>query len=477
MRATQRIDRHHFEGRLALLANAWAQAVMQDDSFSHKALSGRLPGAGAASAAPKDNAKLIAFYLPQFHRIPENSAWWGPGFTEWTNVAKARPNFEGHHQPQIPRELGFYDLSSTAVLREQAELARLAGLSGFCFYHYWFSGRRILETPVNNFLASDISFPFCACWANENWTRTWQGDEKSVLLEQHYEENDEERLIESLAPLFRDARYIKVSEKPLFVVYRIKELPNPTQSIQKWRNAASRLGFPGLHIAVVDFYDITDPREVGADALVEVPPHKFNGAENSPTQPPAVTNPSFQGRFVDYRSVIAQSAAREVPPYTLYRGAMPGWDNTARRQDTPLTVVNSSPALFGAWLRYLRAWTSITRASCPDPFLFINAWNEWGEGCHLEPDLRDGLGSIEECGRSEWVAALDPVATVDEARARLDREVAVACRASAIELPESLLRYRGRSPLVHAISRLLRPFTFIHRPARSVYQRLRAARG
>lgn len=451
---------------------------MQDSSYSHKALSGQLTDASTqAAAAAKDNAKVIAFYLPQFHRIQENSAWWGPGFTEWTNVAKARPNFDGHHQPQIPRELGFYDLSSVSVMQEQVELARLAGLSGFCFYYYWFSGRRILDAPLNNFSASEIAFPFCVCWANENWTRTWQGDEESVLLEQRYEENDEERLIESLAPLFRDARYIKVGDKPLFVVYRIKELPNPAASIKKWRDAAVRLGFSGLHIAVVDFYDIADPREVGADALIEFPPHKFNGAQNSPPKPPAVINPNFQGTFVDYLKVIAQSAAREVPPFTLYRGAMPGWDNTARRQDTPLIVVNSSPTLFGAWLRYLRAWTATARSNCRDPFVFVNAWNEWGEGCHLEPDVSSGLGCIEECGRSEWVAALEPVATLAEARARLERDVAVACRASAIQVPDSVLRYRGRGRLVHALSRLLRPFTFIHRPARSVYQRLRAARG
>lgn len=451
---------------------------MQDTSYSHSALSGKVAGSGSSTGAgPKDNAKLIAFYLPQFHRIPENSAWWGPGFTEWTNVAGARPNFDGHHQPQIPRELGFYDLRSVSVMREQVELARLAGLGGFCFYHYWFSGKRILETPVNNFLASDISFPFCVCWANENWTRTWQGDSKSVLLEQRYGPGDEERLIESLMPLFRDARYIRVHNKPLLVVYRAKELPNPASSIQKWRDTAVRLGLPGLHVAAVDFYDISDPREIGADALVEFPPHKFNGGENAPSEPPAITNPNFKGNLVDYRKVIAQSAARETPGFTLYRGIMPGWDNTARRQNTPLIVVNSVPVLFGAWLRYLRAWTAISRPNCDDPFIFVNAWNEWGEGCHLEPDVRDGLACIEECGRSDWVSALEPVSSLAEARSRLEHDIQDACSKSGVEAPSSILRYRGRSRWVHAVSGLLRPFSFIHRPARSAYRRLRAARG
>ena len=161
-------------------------------SLAHKALS-KLPEAGEKIdvGIVRDQAKLIAFYLPQFHRIPENSEWWGPGFTEWTNVAKGLPNYDGHYQPHIPSDLGFYDLANFEVMREQAEYAVQYGISAFCFHYYWFSGRRILEKPIDNFLASDIKIDFCFCWANENWTRTWSGDTKSVLLEQKYADGDE----------------------------------------------------------------------------------------------------------------------------------------------------------------------------------------------------------------------------------------------------------------------------------------------
>jgi lipopolysaccharide biosynthesis protein len=450
---------------------------MEKQPLSYRVLSGSLAQHPSGQRRSEDPSKLIAFYLPQFHRIPENSSWWGPGFTEWTNVAQAKPNFEGHHQPHVPRELGFYDLSSVSVMREQVELARVAGVHAFCFYHYWFSGRRILETPVNNFLASDIDLPFCVCWANENWTRTWQGDEKSVLLEQRYESSDNEKLIESLLPAFRDPRYIRVDGKPLFLVYRIKQVPNPADAIRAWRAAAQRAGLPGLHVAVVDFYDVESPVEFGADALVEFPPHKFNYGENVPSRPPKIANPRFKGSLIDYRKVIAQSAARESPPYTLYRGIMPGWDNTARRQDTPLIVINNEPSLFGAWLRYLRAWTRLSRPNCSDPFVFINAWNEWGEGCHLEPDVRDGLSYIEETARSSWVGAIAPASSLAQAREQLEQDLrAEATDGSALEAI-SIARYRGRTKLAHKISGWLRPFWFIHRPARSLYRFVRAVGG
>ena len=183
----------------------------------------------------------IAFYLPQFHPTPENDEWWGKGFTEWTNVTKARPLFPGHYQPQLPADMGFYDLRLPEAREAQAALAREYGIHGFCYYHYWFNGRRILERPFNEVLASGKpDFPFCLCWANENWTRVWDGGEKNVLLEQKYSHEDDLAHIESLIPAFRDERYIRIDGKPLFLVYRTGLLPNPARTAEIWREAAKR---------------------------------------------------------------------------------------------------------------------------------------------------------------------------------------------------------------------------------------------
>jgi len=354
----------------------------------------------------KDDSKLIAFYLPQYHRIPENSEWWGPGFTEWTNVVKGHPNFDGHYQPHQPRDLGFYDLSNVEVMREQAEMARDYGVYGFCFYHYWFSGRRVLEKPVDNFIKSDIDMNFCLCWANENWTRTWSGDTESVLLGQSYTDEDDHSFIESLALYLTDSRYILVDGKPLILVYRANQIPDAKRSFAIWRKKALGLGFPGLHIAVVDFYDISSPAEVDADALVEFPPLKFNGPQSRPENPPRITNPDFAGGLVDYHKVIAQSAGRAPESYRLYRGIMPSWDNTARRQDTGTIVLNSNPVLYAEWLKYIRAYTRQYHQKS-DNFIFINAWNEWGEGCHLEPDQKWEMQYLEATLRSAYYEDAD----------------------------------------------------------------------
>lgn len=420
----------------------------------------------------EDKTKLIAFYLPQYHKIQENDEWWGPGFTEWTNVAKGRPNFDGHYQPHIPRDLGFYDLSRVEVMREQAAMARLYGVHGFCFYYYWFSGRRVLERPLDNFLNSDIDMPFCLCWANENWTRTWDGDTKSVLLEQKYLEDDEEKLIASLMSFFSDPRYIRVDGKPLLVVYRINELPDPSGSVRKWRAAAQNAGLPGLHISVVDFYDISDPREVGADAMVEFPPHKFNGPQNHPNPMPRITNPEFSGGMVDYVKMIAQSAHRERPDFNLYRGIIPGWDNTARRQNAPTIIVNNCPELYGAWLSFLRAYTRESQPNQENSFLFINAWNEWGEGCHLEPDLRWGLRFLEETKRSAWYDSID--SSLAASKERLQSMVGEIVKKEQIPASPEISDYRPMNPLVPHVSLALRRFPLLHRLARSVYHRAHA---
>lgn len=359
--------------------------------------------------------KSIAFYLPQYHPVPENDEWWGKGFTEWTNVVKGKPNFDGHYQPHVPGELGYYDLRNVDVMRKQATLAKEYGLYGFCFYYYWFGGRRILERPLNQFAATkDINFNYCVCWANENWTRTWDGKEKDVLLGQKHSPEDDAAFLTSLLPLFADSRYIKVDGKPVLLVYRVDLFPDMKATAARWRKLATDAGFPGLHLCAVQFYGINDPRPWGFDAAVEFPPHQLIGPENKPDPIPSFTNPKFRGAVVDYLKVMAQALAKPRVDYERYRGVMPSWDNTARRQDNPHIFINSTQFDYQFWLHQV---VHQTRLLLPEErqFVFINAWNEWGEGCHLEPDQRYGRQWLEATHtaltRKELVAPL-----LDQAR-------------------------------------------------------------
>src|SRR5262245_46650535 len=220
--------------------------------------------------------RLLAFYLPQYHPIPENDRWWGAGFTEWTNVAKARPRFKGHYQPHLPADLGFYDLRLPEVRMAQAEMARSHGIDGFCYYYYWFSGKRLLERPLNEVLRSgEPDFPFCVCWANENWTRRWDGRDHEMLIAQTYSRTDDLRFIRSLLPALADPRYIKVHGKPLLLVYRVDHLPDPAATADLWREEAVKMGLPGLFLCTVACRATLDlpPSSIGFDAAVEFQPN------------------------------------------------------------------------------------------------------------------------------------------------------------------------------------------------------------
>ena len=336
--------------------------------------------------------KLIAFYLPQFHPIPENDKWWEPGFTEWTNVRRAKPNFAGHMQPNLPTDLGFYDLRDPQVLQKQAKLAREHGIFGFCYYYYWFNGKRLLEAPVDRMLASgQPDFPFCLCWANENWTRRWDGQESDVLMHQDYSNDADERFIRDIMPFFRDRRYIRVNGKPLLMVYRADQLPDAKQMAEHWRRVATENGLPGLHLTAVQSFGIGDPRVYGFDAAVEFPPHAPHNVIDPGSWPDL--NPNFAGYLEDYTLTAEEYVTRPAVGYPWYRGIMPGWDNTPRRLESAHIYVHSSPRVYEAWLRQTVGQTLGQPGQAP--LLFINSWNEWAEGAHLEPDQWHGRANLE----------------------------------------------------------------------------------
>jgi len=355
------------------------------------------------AAERAEKVRLLAFYLPQYHPIPENDRWWGKGFTEWNNVAKARPLFRGHYQPQLPAELGFYDLRLPETRIAQAELAREHGVHGFCYYHYWFNGKQLLERPLNEVVASgQPDFPFCVCWANENWTRRWDGQEREVLIAQHYGDDDDRQHIRVLCAIFIDRRYIRIDGRPVFLVYNASALPDPLRSTTIWREEARRHGVGELYLCKVE--SVLDRREppsqLGFDAAVEFQPDA------------AVLIPRNRRRLwylrqllrirhgmlrLDYRAVAERMMRRPAAPYTRFPCVTPAWDNTARRKNGMLTLHGSTPEHYARWLA-----AAIDRFQPPSPeenLVFVNAWNEWAEGNHLEPCQRWGRSYLEATRR------------------------------------------------------------------------------
>jgi len=340
-----------------------------------------------------DQVRLLAFYLPQYHPIPENDHWWGKGFTEWTNVTKAVPNFTGHHQPRLPADLGFYDLRLPEVREEQADLARRYGIYGFCYYYYWFAGKRLLNRPLDDVVQSGRpDFPFCVCWANENWSRRWDGLDAEILIAQDHSDEDDLNFIKTLEPALRDRRYIRMDGRPLLLVYRPSLLPDAARTAEIWRRYCREAGLGELYLATVQSFGNTDdPRGFGFDAAVEFPPHAMAVLAE---QPANLLNPDFQGRFYDYVATANFFMNRPPMPYPFFRTAMPSWDNTARRQDASDIFLNAEPEYYERWLKHLVDETRQFRQG-DERLLFVNAWNEWAEGNYLEPDRKFGHRYLE----------------------------------------------------------------------------------
>lgn len=369
----------------------------------------------------------IAFHLPQFHPIPENDEWWGKGFTEWTNVVRAKPWFEGHYQPHLPADLGFYDLRLTEARAAQAALAAEYGIYGFCYYHYWFNGRRILERPVKEILESgEPDFPFCLCWANENWTRRWDGMEQQILLKQEYSADDDLAHIRALIPYLADRRYIRVQGYPFLLVYRPMKLPEPRRTAELWRREAERAGLGGLFLGWVGSSGETgDPQKIGFDCLVQFQPHAV-----LPWTGPRVLRSSWwhrhrlgtgetvysENHVLRYADLVERALAEPESDYVRIPCVCPGWDNSPRRKNDVLIFVDSTPELYERWLAEIvnrcpsRAGREENGTVSPDSILFINAWNEWAEGNHLEPCQRWGRKYLEATKRALAMAVAEACA-------------------------------------------------------------------
>jgi len=361
----------------------------------------------------KRRARLIAHYLPQFHPIPENDEWWGKGFTEWTNVTKAKPLFEGHYQPILPADLGFYDLRLPDVRVAQAELAKAYGIEAFCYWHYWFAGRRLLERPFNEVLESgQPDFPFCLGWANDSWTGIWHGCADKILMEQTYPgPRDEEAHFYSLLQAFSDKRYLTVDGKPLFLIYKPYKLPDPNRFLDHWRELAVKEGLPGIYfvgnartmewVPERDGFDALTPHNPGLSVYhVFVPnegfdkhiwDHRFPGRTFKSPYLKHFPGPGVM-LYEDYIKVGLPPLRKDFDEFPC---VLPNWDNTARCGKEGWVFLESTPELFRQHLR--DAIEQVAHRPPEKRLIFVRSWNEWAEGNYLEPDLKFGRGYLESC--------------------------------------------------------------------------------
>lgn len=375
-------------------------------------------------------ARLIAFYLPQFHPTPENDQWWGRGFTEWTNVTKAKPLFPGHYQPRLPADLGFYDLRVPEVRAAQADLARNAGVEGFCYWHYWFAGRRMLERPFNEVVASgEPDYPFCLAWANDTWRSHWYGAEKRTLIEQTYPgKADHERHFYALLEAFQDPRYVRVHNRPLFTIFRPKSLPKTQEFIELWQDLARRNGLEGIHFVAHLFDDeldfewrklgysgavVTNELKVMRRRLWDITKERLRIARSErdavrrfPMQLEAVTGTGrliarrilqrilrWPGGVHHYRDAMLFFKSTAALELGCYPSVVPGWDNTARAGKKGVVLHGATPELFAEHLRDI--FDAVVDRPAEERIVFVKSWNEWAEGNCLEPDRKFGHGFLD----------------------------------------------------------------------------------
>ncbi|MDP9094099.1 MAG: glycoside hydrolase family 99-like domain-containing protein, partial [Actinomycetota bacterium] len=341
--------------------------------------------------APVAQIRVVPFYLPQFHPTAENDRWWGTGFTEWTNVTAALPVYRGHNQPNLPADLGFYDLRLDEVRQAQMDLASDHGIAGFMYYYYWFTGRRLLNLPIERLAASEVDKPFCIMWANENWTRTWDGRESDILMGQDYDTVPATEFIDDVLEFLADRRYLRVDGKPILAVYRPGQMPDFDQVIKHWRTRAREAGVGEILLLSVDvtreFDGLASAKAAGLDGTLGFPPH--NHLWDWVPHGGLGLDKRFTGNILSYASMVddAQRRAHQLAD-DCFPGVMVNFDNTARRQWKPDLWYGSNPYTFRRWLAMARSAVAYRPPS--SRVVFVNAWNEWAEGAVLEPSQRFG---------------------------------------------------------------------------------------
>jgi lipopolysaccharide biosynthesis protein len=344
------------------------------------------------SAPRSKRARVIPFYLPQFHATPENDAWWSKGFTEWSNVTAARPVYLGHNQPNLPSDLGFYDLRLDEVRQEQMDLAAEHGIEGFMYYYYWFAGRRLLNLPVEKLAESDVDKPFCLMWANENWTRRWDGRSSDILMGQDYDRVPATEFIDDVMEFLADRRYLRIDGKPVLAVYRIAQIPDYPSVLDHWRKRAAECGVGEITILSVDVAKEFDglaghASAEGLDGTLGFPPHnlKWDWVPHAGMK----VDKRAKGNILSYASMVADSQRRLLSQSDdAYPGVMVTFDNTARRQWKSDVWFGSNPFTFRRWLS--ASCSAVSHREPQNRVVFINAWNEWAEGAVLEPSRRFG---------------------------------------------------------------------------------------
>lgn len=340
----------------------------------------------------KDDIHLITYYLPQYHPTDENNKWWGKGFTEWSNVTRTIPYFIGHHQPQLPIDVGFYDLRLIETQKRQIELAKKFGIFGFCFYYYWFSGKKILNKPTENYLNNPktLNFPYCLCWANHSWSKTWENEDE-ILINQEYLPEDPLKFIKEITPFLKDKRYIKIDGKPLLLIYQPNDMPNPKETFKIWRNYCRNEGIGELFLINVKTFPEQNPNMYDLDGCAEQPP--LSPWPQTIKKDIEFIDSRATPLVVDLNKFVNEKLYYDNVDFLQFKGVMNAWDNTARKKQNGI-VYSSSPETYKKWLKDCIYFTK-KNMDKNKQFVFINGWNEWAEGAHLEPDTRYGYGYLK----------------------------------------------------------------------------------